>query len=109
MLDEPLWTVEEAARFLSVSIKTVRAWQYTHSMPFLKIGGTVRFVPADIRSWALKLSVVPSTAVDIAPAARRRPETGRAFARLASSTTPTDATATDVPACSFVAPGPSNP
>ena len=86
MLDEPLWTVEEAARFLSVSTKTVRAWQYTHCMPFLKIGGTVRFVPADIRSWALELSVVPSTAVDIAPAARRRPEPGRAFARLASST-----------------------
>jgi excisionase family DNA binding protein len=85
MLDEPLWTVQEAAKFLSVSTKTVRAWQYAHGMPFLKIGGTVRFVPADIRRWALKLSVVPSTAVDLAPAARRRPEPRRAFARLASS------------------------
>ena len=86
MLDEPLWTVQEAARFLSVSTKTVRAWQYTHCMPFLKIGGTVRFVPADIRSWVLELSVVPGTAVDIAPAAGRRPEPGKAFARLASPT-----------------------
>lgn len=86
MLDEPLWTVPEAARFLSVSTKTVRAWQYAHRMPFLKIGGTIRFVPADIRSWALELSVVPSTDVDVAPAARRRPEPGRAFARLASAT-----------------------
>lgn len=86
MLDEPLWTVQEAARFLSVSTKTVRAWQYAHCMPFLKIGGTIRFVPADIRSWALELSVVPSRDADVAPAARRRPELGRAFTRLASAT-----------------------
>ena len=86
MLDEPLWTAQEAARFLSVSTKTVRAWQYAHCMPFLKIGGTVRFVPADIRRWALALSVEPSTAVDVAPPARRRPEPRRALGRLASST-----------------------
>lgn len=87
MLDEPLWTVREAARFLSVSTKTVRAWQYGRCMPFLKIGGTVRFVPADIRRWALELSVVPGTAVDVPPPARHRPEPRRTLARLAPSTT----------------------
>lgn len=85
MLDEPLWTVREAARFLSVSTKTVRAWQYSRCMPFLKIGGTVRFVPADIRRWALELSVLPGTPVDVAPPARHRPKPRGALARLASS------------------------
>ena len=91
MLDEPLWSVQEAARFLSVSTKTVRSWQYAHCMPFLKIGGTVRFVPADIRRWALERSVVPSPAVDVAPSARRRPEPTRGLARLASSAVSVDA------------------
>lgn len=86
MLDEPLWTAQEAARFLSVSTKTVRSWQYTHCMPFLKIGGTVRFVPADIRRWAQELLIVPTTAVDVAPPIRRRSAPRRTLARLAPST-----------------------
>lgn len=57
MLDEPLWTVDDVACFLAVSTKTVRAWQYSHRMPFLKIGGTIRFVPAQVQRWALGLSV----------------------------------------------------
>lgn len=52
MRDEPLWTADDVARFLSVSATTVRAWQQAHRLPFIKIGGTVRFVPEDIRRWA---------------------------------------------------------
>jgi excisionase family DNA binding protein len=58
MLDEPLWTVREVACFLGVSTKTVRAWQYAHRMPFLKIGGTIRFVPEQVQRWALDPSAV---------------------------------------------------
>ena len=58
MLAEPFWTVHDAARFLAVSTKTVRAWQYTRRMPFLKIGGTVRFVPEELREWAINCAVV---------------------------------------------------
>ncbi len=51
MQDEPLWTTEDVARFLSVSQTTVRSWQQGHRVPFVKIGGTIRFIPADIRQW----------------------------------------------------------
>ena len=76
MSDEPLWTVEDAAHFLAVSAKTVRAWQYAHRMPFVKIGGTIRFVPDELRRWALGLSV-PSGRVVEFPA----PATGRSEQR----------------------------
>lgn len=52
MGDEPLWTAKTVAHFLSLSEKTVRAWQPAHLLPFLKVGGTVRFVPDEIRRWA---------------------------------------------------------
>ncbi|MDQ3573451.1 MAG: helix-turn-helix domain-containing protein [Actinomycetota bacterium] len=51
MLVEPLWTTGDVARFLSVSQATVRSWQQGHRIPFLKIGGTIRFVPEEIRGW----------------------------------------------------------
>lgn len=61
MGEEPLWTVTDVAQFLSVTTKTVRAWQLEHKLPFLKIGGTVRFVPAEIRTWATNHAVVSGT------------------------------------------------
>lgn len=51
MADEPLWTARTTASFLAVSETTLRAWQQAHRVPFLKIGGTVRFVPDEIRRW----------------------------------------------------------
>ena len=59
MPDEALWTASDVARFLSVSERTVRAWQLDHKLPFLKIGGTVRFVPDEIRVWASYHEVRP--------------------------------------------------
>ncbi len=52
MRAEPLWTTEGVAQFLSISERTVRAWQQGHRLPYLKIGGTIRFVPEEIRRWA---------------------------------------------------------
>ena len=57
MGDEPLWTVRRTAHYLSVSETTVRAWQQAHLIPFLKIGGTIRFVPEEIRQWAADRAV----------------------------------------------------
>jgi excisionase family DNA binding protein len=57
MLDEPLWTVRSAAEFLSVSEATVRAWQHAHLVPFIKIGGSIRFVPDELRRWVADSSV----------------------------------------------------
>lgn len=53
MSAERLWTTHDAARFLSVSERTLRGWQQGRRIPFLKIGGTIRFVPDEIRKWAV--------------------------------------------------------
>jgi excisionase family DNA binding protein len=42
---------------LAISETTLRAWQQAHRLPFLKIGGTVRFVPEEIRHWAAEQAV----------------------------------------------------
>lgn len=59
MDDEPLWNVRRTAHYLAVSETTVRAWQQAHLIPFIKIGGTIRFVPEEIREWAADRAVVP--------------------------------------------------
>jgi excisionase family DNA binding protein len=58
--DEALWTASDVAEFLAISERTVRAWQLDHKLPFLKIGGTVRFVPSEVRDWASHHEVRPS-------------------------------------------------
>ncbi|MBV6507391.1 MAG: hypothetical protein JJLCMIEE_00436 [Acidimicrobiales bacterium] len=52
MPPERLWTVADVAEYLAVTERTVRAWQTEHRLPFLKIGGVVRFRPADVTAWA---------------------------------------------------------
>ena len=54
MLPEKLWTVAEVAEFLGVTERTVRTWQRSHRLPFLKIGGTVRFRPGDVWDWVAR-------------------------------------------------------
>lgn len=54
MSDERLWTVKDVAAFLTVTPKTVRYWQTQCHLPFLKIGGTIRFLPEEVRQWATK-------------------------------------------------------
>lgn len=52
MPPERLWTVADVAEYLAVTERTVRAWQTEHRLPFLKIGGVVRFRPAAVTAWA---------------------------------------------------------
>lgn len=59
MEDEPLWTVRRTARYLAVSETTLRSWQQAHLLPFLKIGGSIRFVPEEIRHWVFTRAVAP--------------------------------------------------
>lgn len=70
MPDEPLWTADDVARFLGVSSGTVRCWQRAHRLPFIKVGGTVRFPPEEIRRW-----------VDVG---RRRNRSSRSGAKIVS-------------------------
>lgn len=52
MPPDPLWTVTEVAEYLGVTARTVRTWQYSHRLPHLRIGGTIRFRPDDVVAWA---------------------------------------------------------
>lgn len=51
MPPERLWTVADVAEYLGVTERTVRTWQHSQRLPYLKIGGTVRFRPSDVRTW----------------------------------------------------------
>jgi excisionase family DNA binding protein len=47
-----LWDAREAAGFLKVS----RSWIYARverdEMPYIRVGGLIRFVPSQLRDWA---------------------------------------------------------
>lgn len=47
-----LWDAREAANFLKVS----RSWIYARverdKMPYIRVGGLIRFVPSQLRDWA---------------------------------------------------------
>jgi len=56
---ETLWDARDVARYLKVS----RSWVYQKAeaglLPYLKVGGLVRFVPERIRTFALGSSGGP--------------------------------------------------
>lgn len=49
---EGLWTVAEAAAYLKISPKELRNRVTRRSVPYLKIGRSIRFDPAKLRAWA---------------------------------------------------------
>jgi excisionase family DNA binding protein len=65
---ETLWDARDVARYLKVS----RSWVYQKAeaglLPYLKVGGLVRFVPERIRAFALGSSGAPRSSFDSAPA-----------------------------------------
>ena len=46
-----LLTATEVADRLSVSIKTIRKWTCQRSIPFIKLGASVRFREDDLEDW----------------------------------------------------------
>lgn len=50
-LHEPLWTIDDVAAFLVLSPRTVRKHQMAGNIPSIKVMGSVRFVPDEIRAW----------------------------------------------------------
>jgi excisionase family DNA binding protein len=50
---EDLWTSREVARFLHVSLKTVFNLR-KKGLPFVQVGGAVRFVPQEIKDYLAK-------------------------------------------------------
>ncbi len=52
-----LLTYKEAAAFLTVSEATLRRWVMLRQVPFIKIGKSVRFDPAELEAWIRAQSV----------------------------------------------------
>ena len=48
---ENLWTTKEAAEFLHVSPKHVFVLRHRKGLPYIKLGGAVRFVPEEVRKY----------------------------------------------------------
>ncbi len=48
--DSELWTSEKVAQYLHVSLKTVFNLR-RNGLPFLKLGGAVRFVPQEVKEY----------------------------------------------------------
>ena len=46
---EPLWTVAEVASFLNMSESWVYKRSTDNSLPYIKVGGSLRFKPEEIR------------------------------------------------------------
>jgi excisionase family DNA binding protein len=54
-----LFTIAEVAEILKVSIRTVRRLQQQRSIPFVKVGGAVRFTRNDLAFYLEKRHVRP--------------------------------------------------
>lgn len=48
--DDKLWTTEQAADFLRVSLKTVFNLR-KKGLPYVQLGGAVRFIPQEIKGY----------------------------------------------------------
>jgi excisionase family DNA binding protein len=51
--DDPLWTTGKVAEYLHVSHKTVFELRKKRGLPFVKLGGAVRFIPKEIKDYLL--------------------------------------------------------
>jgi len=66
---EALWDAKDVAAFLKVS----RSWVYLHAdakndkLPSVRIGSLRRFIPAQVRAWALGETPGPSGVVAFPP------------------------------------------
>jgi excisionase family DNA binding protein len=48
---EPLWDLDDVARFLKVAPRTIYRWASEGKIPHSRVGAQYRFVPAVIREW----------------------------------------------------------
>jgi len=54
---DELLTVAETAKFLKISVTGVRRLQQRRLMPFIKVGGSLRFARSDLRAYIVKRRV----------------------------------------------------
>ena len=71
-ISEPLWDVNDAARYLKLSTKTVYRMAAAGTLPCLKVGGALRFAPGQVRCWVLG-EPVPAAPRSVVPFRSTRP------------------------------------
>lgn len=54
-----LLTIREVAEFLKISVTGVRRLQQGRAIPFIKVGGSIRFAKSDISSYLVAQRVGP--------------------------------------------------
>ena len=57
--DDQLWTTGQVAKYLHVSHKTVFTLRH-RGLPFVKLGGAVRFLPKEIRDYLVNSRTLSS-------------------------------------------------
>ncbi|MGY3388322.1 excisionase family DNA binding protein [Bradyrhizobium sp. USDA 3311] len=57
--DVELLNITEVAKLLSISTSSVRRLQQGRRIPFIKVGGSVRFSKEDVRAYLAKQRVEP--------------------------------------------------
>lgn len=59
-MPERLWTIQETADHLQVSVKTLYDWRYRGiGPPGIKVGGLVRYRPENIEQWLDAIADTP--------------------------------------------------
>jgi excisionase family DNA binding protein len=49
---DPLWTIDEAALYLRVPVKTLYQWKWRgEGPPVRKVGRHLRYDPVEVRNW----------------------------------------------------------
>jgi excisionase family DNA binding protein len=49
---DPLWTIDEAALYLRIPVKTLYQWKWRgEGPPVRKVGRHLRYDPAEVRNW----------------------------------------------------------
>jgi excisionase family DNA binding protein len=56
---EPLLDIDGVAHLLAVTVRHVRRLVFERRIPYIKIGGLLRFDPAVIRAWVESQTVHP--------------------------------------------------
>ena len=51
-----LLTIQELSQILKISKKTIYGWVHDNYVPYMKLGGAVRFREKDIETWLAKRS-----------------------------------------------------
>lgn len=61
-MDLKLLTTDEAAKYLGLSAQILTRWRCKNEfdLPYIKMGGTVRYAQTDLEKWIEKKRIVPN-------------------------------------------------